>query len=58
MQEDNKVSSDKVEQAGAFSTKIGRTTYVVGVFFNEKSKASYDDKAKNLIMNELKSGNF
>ena len=45
-------------QAGSFATKVGRTTYVVGVFFNDKAKASYDDKAKKLMMSDLKAGNF
>ena len=49
---------DSQLQAGSFATRVGRTTYVVGVYFNENSKASYDDKAKKLIMNDVKSGNF
>ena len=44
--------------AGSFETRIGHTTYVIGVYFNEKAKASYDDKAKKLIMNDIKAGNF
>ena len=47
-----------VAQDGSFSTTVGRTTYVVGVFFSKESKESYDDKAKKLIMNDLKTGNF
>lgn len=54
----NTDNSCTVAQDGSFATKVGCTTYVVGVFFSKESKESYDDKAKKLIMNDLKAGNF
>lgn len=39
-------------------TKHDRTTYVVGIFFNDKAKATFDDIAKKLIINDMNVGNF
>lgn len=43
---------------GNFKTKIGNTTYLVGVFFNKAKKVTVEDRMKNLIRQEVISGNF
>ena len=39
-----------------FSRKIGNTTFVVSVSFNEKSKESMDDKILKLVASEIQNG--
>lgn len=34
---------------GSFRTRIGNTTYLVGVFFNNAKKVTIEDRMKNLI---------
>ena len=43
---------------GNFKTKIGNTTYLVGVFFNNAKKVTIEDRMKNLIRQEVVAGNF
>ena len=43
---------------GNFKTKIGKTTYLVGVFFNNAKKVTVEDRMKNLIRQEVVAGNF
>ena len=43
---------------GNFKTKIGNTTYLVGVFFNNAKKVTVEDRMKNLIRQEVVAGNF
>ncbi len=43
---------------GSFKTRIGNTTYLVGVFFNNAKKVTIEDKMKNLIRQEVVAGNF
>ena len=43
---------------GNFKTKIGNTTYLVGVFFNKAKKVTIEDRMKNLICQEVTAGNF
>lgn len=43
---------------GNFKTRIGNTTYLVGVFFNNAKKVTVEDRMKNLIRQEVISGNF
>ena len=38
---------------GNFKTKIGNTTYLVGVFFNNAKKVTVEDRMKNLICQEV-----
>ena len=41
-----------------FKTKIGNTTYLIGVFFNNAKKVTVEDRMKNLICQEAVAGNF
>ena len=43
---------------GSFRTRIGNTTYLVGVFFNNAKKVTIGDRMKNLICQEVTAGNF
>lgn len=43
---------------GNFKTRIGNTTYLVGVFFNNAKKVTVEDRMKNLIRQEVVAGNF
>ena len=43
---------------GSFRTRIGNTTYLVGVFFNNAKKVTIEDRMKNLICQEVTAGNF
>ncbi len=43
---------------GKFTVKIGNTTFQVGVFFNEKSQLSLDERIKNLIRGDISKGNY
>ena len=43
---------------GSFRTRIGNTTYLVGVFFNNSKKVTIEDRMKNLISQEVTAGNF
>lgn len=43
---------------GNFKTRIGNTTYLVGVFFNNTKKVTVEDRIKNLIRQEVVVGNF
>ena len=39
-----------------FSRKIGNTTFVVSVLFNEKASESIEDKVLRLVANEYRQG--
>lgn len=43
---------------GSFRTRVGNTTYFVGVFFNNAKKVTIEDRMKNLICREVTAGNF
>ena len=43
---------------GSFRTRIGNTTYLVGVFFNNAKKVTIEYRMKNLICQEVIAGNF
>ena len=43
---------------GSFRTRIGNTTYLVGVVFNNAKKVTIEDRMKNLIRQEVVAGNF
>ena len=43
---------------GNFKTRIGNTTYLVGVFFNNAKKVTVEYRMKNLIRQEVVAGNF
>ncbi len=43
---------------GNCKTRIGHTTYLVGVFFNNAKKVTVEDRMKNLIHQEVVDGNF
>ncbi len=43
---------------GKFNVRIGNTTFQVGVFFNEKSQLSLDERVKNLIKKDVECGNY
>ena len=59
MQEEKTVEN-KVNyiDGGSFSTRIGNTSYFVGVFFNNAKKVTIEDRMKNLICQEVTAGNF
>ena len=43
---------------GNFKTRIGNTTYLVGVFLKKEKKVTVEDRMKNLIRQEVVAGNF
>lgn len=43
---------------GSFRTRVGNTTFLVGVFFNNAKKVTIEDRMKNLISQEVTAGNF
>ena len=55
-----KIAENKVNyiDGGSFRTRIGNTTYIVGVFFNNAKKVTIEDRMKNLICQEVTAGNF
>lgn len=46
------------EPDGRLSMRIGRTTYNIGIHFNQSSEESMEDKVKRLIQEDIKAGNF
>ncbi len=46
------------KDGGNFKMKIGNTTFNVGVFFNQNSKLSMDERIKNLIKKDVECGNY
>lgn len=48
--------ADAPEPAGRFTTQVGKNNYEVNVFFNQKTKATYADRAKKLIWADVKAG--
>lgn len=57
-QKQNSVKSPKTVPAGTFNMKVGKTTYVIGVYFSQTSKESMEDKVKRLIRDDVKTANF
>ena len=60
MQDDNNTNIEKnIEQeTPTITTKIGSTTYVVGVHFSKTSKETLEDKIKRMAMEECERKNF
>lgn len=49
----------KVEQdIPQISRKIGNTTFTVGLYFNENTQETMQDKVERMIKNEVQSNNF
>lgn len=48
--------ADAPEPAGRFTTQVGKNNYEVNVFFKQKTKATYADRAKKLIWADVKAG--
>ena len=46
------------EPDGRLSVVVGRTNYLVGVHFCKNTKQTYDDRAKRLMLESLKNGDF
>ena len=47
---------DSDQQSPTFTTKIGKTTYVVKVHFNPDSKETLQQKIERMIKNEVRYG--
>ena len=58
MEEKTVGNKAKYRDGGNFKTRIGNTTYLVGVFFNNAKKVTVEDRMKNLIRQEVVAGNF
>ena len=59
MQEEKAVENkENYIDGGNFKARIGNTTYLVGVFFNNSKKVTIEDRMKNLISQEVTAGNF
>ena len=56
--ENTKATISTKKPDGRLSMKIGRTTYNIGIHFNQASTESMEDKVKRLINEDIKSGNF
>ena len=48
----------KYIDGGSFKARIGNTTYLVGVFFDNAGKVTVEDRMKKLISREVLAGNF
>ena len=57
-QNQNTIKSPKTVPAGTFNMKIGKTTYVIDVYFSQTSKETMEDKVKRLIHDDVKTANF
>lgn len=57
-QNQNTIKSPKVTPAGTFNMRIGKTTYVIDVYFSQTSKETMEDKVKRLIHDDVKTANF
>lgn len=57
-QNQNTIKSPKAAPAGTFNMKVGKTTYVIDVYFSETSKETMEDKVKRLIHDDAKTANF
>jgi hypothetical protein len=53
MQNEN---SNSTAPGNTFSKKIGRTTYIVQVFFSKTAKESFNDKVLRVIKNDIANG--
>lgn len=51
-------NKNSIAPAGSFTKRIGNTTYIVDVYFNNSSKETFQDKVKRMIIKDLKTGNF
>lgn len=49
---------EMVDNTPTFEIKERNTTYVIGVYFSDKSKDTIDKKIKHLIYDELKKDSF
>lgn len=49
--------TSKVNPAGAFSMRMGNTTYIIGVHFSAEGN-TLEDKVKRLICEDVKAANF
>lgn len=51
---------DETQPAGKpdFSVRIGNTTYLVGVHFNEKTKETLEEKIRKMIRKSIMDGNI
>ena len=58
MQEEKKEENINYIDGGNFKTKIGNTTFSVGVFFNKAKKVTVEERIKKLIRQEVACGNF
>lgn len=45
-------------EGGSFRARIGNTTYLVGVFFDNAKKVTVEDRMKKIICQEVAAGNF
>lgn len=56
MTENNNTPMEATDQTTPFLVrKIGRTTYTVGIHFNQESKETMDDKILRLMKNDIRS---
>ncbi len=50
-----KTEVEQVEKSNTnttFRKQIGGTTYIIGVYFNENSKETFDDKIQRLVLRD------
>jgi len=51
-------TANAAEPIGAFTKRIGNTTYTVNVYSNPNSNETFNDKLLRIIKNDIASGKF
>ena len=54
----NAPPSEQKNQTSELMFRIGNTSYVLGLHFNETSKLTLEDKIKKLIRRDIQRNNF
>ena len=57
-QKQSTIKEARTVPAGTFNMKVGKTTYVINVYFSQTSKETIEDKVKRLIHDDVKTANF
>ena len=47
-----------LEKEPSLTIRAGSTTYVIGLYFNDKTNETIEDKVRKLIRKDMESGNF
>ena len=51
-------TADTSSDTPVLTMKIGNTTFLIGIHFNQDSKETMEDKIRKLIRRDIETGNF